>query len=194
MPRPLRVEYPGAWYHVMNRGAGYQTIFRTTKHREIFISLLSDASERFKIEIHAYCLRDNHYHLLIKTSHGNLSKAMRHINGVYTQRYNRLEKTDGPLFRGRYKGILVDKDCYLLQVSRYIHRNPLDLKSAQQLAQYPWSSYRRYIQSKKAPVWLNTQEILQAISQKNQRRIISSMWNRNWMKRWQYFIRKKINL
>lgn len=99
------------------------------QHRTLFLEILSSATELFDIEIHAYCLMDNHHHLLIKTPRGNLSKAMRHINGLYTQRYNRLIKKDGPLFRGRYKALIVEKDAYLLQVSRYIHLNPVVAKT-----------------------------------------------------------------
>jgi hypothetical protein len=98
----------------------------------------------------------NHYHLLLETPHANLGRIMRHINGVYTQRYNRLKKTDGPLFRGRYKAILVDKNAYLLQLSRYIHRNPVDTKKpvVRDLQEYQWSSYPAYIAKAKAPNWL----------------------------------------
>ena len=95
----------------------------------------------FKVETHAYCLMDNHYHLLLRTPQGNLSRAMRHLNGVYTQRYNRIQKTDGPLYRGRYKAILIDVDAYLLNVSRYIHRNPIEACIVRRAERYPWSSY-----------------------------------------------------
>ena len=118
MARPLRIEYPGAWYHVMNRGAGRKKIFNATPHYELFLTLLEEVSERFGAEIHAYCLMGNHYHLLLHTPEGNLQRSMRHLNGVYTQRYNRMRGTDGPLFRGRYKAIVVDADHYLLHLSR----------------------------------------------------------------------------
>jgi len=98
----------------MNRGAGRQMIFVQDTHREIFLELLREIHEMFEVETHAYCLMDNHYHLLLRTPQGNLSRAMRHLNGVYTQRYNRIQKTDGPLYRGRYKAILIDVDAYLL--------------------------------------------------------------------------------
>ena len=119
MSRPLRIEFPSAWYHVMNRGAGYRDIFNNDIHRMIFADLLSQITKMFQVEIHGVCLMDNHYHLLIKTPKGNLQRAMQHLNGVYTQRYNRLENSDGPLFRGRYKAILIEPDAYLLNVSRY---------------------------------------------------------------------------
>src|SRR3990167_7924037 len=110
MPRPLRIEYEHAWYHVMNRGAHRQTIFTSNSHRDLFLSLLEEVTSQYQVEIHAYCLMDNHYHLLIRTPLANLSRCMRHLNGVYVQHYNRSTKSDGPLFRGRYKAILVEED------------------------------------------------------------------------------------
>ena len=103
MSRPLRIEYEDAYYHVMNRGRSRQKIYPETACYEDFLKCLDEAHARFGIEIHAYCLMGNHYHLLIKTPRGNLSRAMRHIDGVYTQRHNRRKKVDGALFRGRYK-------------------------------------------------------------------------------------------
>ena len=165
MPRPLRLEFPNAWYHVMNRGAGRKNIYKSAKHRQIFLDLLEDASQLFGIEIHAYCLMGNHYHLLIKTPRGNLSRAMRHINGIYTQRFNRLERSDGSLFRGRYKAIIVDKDAYLLQVSRYIHLNPINAKMTTISKNYNWSSYQYYLRKSGKPGWLYMNEILSMVSQ-----------------------------
>jgi putative transposase len=123
MPRPQRIEYENAFYHVMNRGRGRQTIFHSDEYFQAFLAALAEAQQRFGCVVHAYCLMSNHYHLLIETPNANLSRIMRHVNGVYTQRYNRLQQTDGSLFRGRYKVILVDQDAYLLQLSRYIHSN-----------------------------------------------------------------------
>lgn len=116
MPRPLRIEYEGAWYHVMNRGANHQNIFHTNEHRKLFLELLTEINQQFYVELHSFCLMDNHYHLLIHTPFANLSKAMRYLDGVYTQRINRMMNRDGPLFRGRYKSILIEEDTYLLQV------------------------------------------------------------------------------
>ncbi len=147
MPRPTRIEYENAVYHVMNRGRGGRTIFHGENYYRAFLHTLAEAHRRFDALIHAYCLVGNHYHLLIQTPRANLGRIMRHINGLYTQRYNRLLATDGPLFRGRYKAILVDEDAYLLQLSRYIHRNPIDMKKPRvtRLEDYPWSSYPAYI-------------------------------------------------
>lgn len=168
MSRPLRIEYPGAYYHVMNRGAGHQIIYAQDAHRELFLELLREIHEMFGVETHVYCLMDNHYHLLIRTPQGNLSRAMRHLNGVYTQRYNRLQKTDGALYRGRYKAILIDADAYLLNVSRYIHRNPIEADIVKRAERYPWSSYSAYIGERKAPVWLNMEDTLEMIGQRSQ--------------------------
>ncbi len=159
MPRPIRIEYENAYYHVMNRGAGYRDIFHGEKDFEAFLLTLAEAHQRFGIQVLCYCLMSNHYHLLIKTPEANLGRAMRHINGVYTQRYNRLHKTDGPLFRGRYKAILIEEDSYQLQVSRYIHRNPLEAQMVAKLDDYPWSSYPMYLKQQPIPEWLYPQEI-----------------------------------
>ena len=156
MPRPERLEYEGAFYHVMNRGRGRETVFHDDAYYECFLQTLKEAHQRFDIRIHGYCLMSNHYHLIIETPHANLVRVMRHINGVYTQRHNRLKKTDGPLFRGRYKSIIVDADSYLLPLSRYVHRNPIETQKplVDSLADYPWSSYPAYINKAKVPDWL----------------------------------------
>ena len=129
MSRPLRIQYEGAWYHVMNRGSNRQLIFTRDEHRLIFLQLLEEIVVKYKLEIHAFCLMGNHYHLLVNTPFANLSRVMRHLNGVYTQKFNLLEQRDGPLFRGRYKAILVENEDYLLQVSRYIHLNPVSVRN-----------------------------------------------------------------
>ena len=157
MPRPPRIQYENAFYHVMNRGRGRRWIFHGEAYYDAFLETLEEAHERHDARIHAYCLMGNHYHLLIETPLANLDRIMRHINGLYTQRYNRLKRTDGPLFRGRYKSILVDETAYLLQVSRYIHRNPIEIKGASldALEKHRWSSYPAYINTAQAPNWLN---------------------------------------
>ena len=165
MARPLRINYPGAWHHVMNRGGGYRTIFNDDRQRGLFLELFSDLNRMFRLEIHAYCLMDNHYHLLVHTPAGNLQRGMRHLNGVYTQRYNRIEKTDGPLFRGRYKAILIEPDAYLLNVSRYIHLNPVAAGSIESALDYRWSSYGAYVGDAGVPEWLHTDFILGMIGQ-----------------------------
>lgn len=163
MARPLRIEFPHAWYHVMNRGTGHQTIFHQDQHRGLFLELLGELNRMFRVETHAYCLMDSHYHLLIHTPEGNLQRGMRHLNGVYTQRYNRIEKTDGPLFRGRYKAILIEPDAYLLNVSRYIHLNPVAAGLTDCATDYPWSSFGAYAGKVLAPEWLHSNFILAMI-------------------------------
>jgi putative transposase len=159
MPRPLRIEYENAYYHVMNRGRGRQDIFHDERYFEMFLQILGEAHQRFGVEILCYCLMSNHYHLLLKTPESNLGRVMRHINGLYTQRYNRLKKTDGSLFRGRYKAVCVEEDSYQLQLSCYIHRNPLEAGLVTSLERYPWSSYPNYIGKVVSPKWLYRQEI-----------------------------------
>lgn len=167
MPRPTRIEYKNAFYHAMNRGRGRQNIFHDSGYYPLFLETLKEAHERFDAVIHAYCLMGNHYHLLIETPGANLGRIMRHINGVYTQRYNRIKKTDGPLFRGRYKAILVDEDAYLLQLSRYIHRNPIEAKGSNStLEDYIWSSYPAYIGKTVAPSWLYQETTYQMLGHK----------------------------
>ena len=169
MPRPLRIEYQNAIYHVMNRGRGRQFIFHSDRYYQVFLEILEQAHQRFGCVIHAYCLMGNHYHLLIETPLANLSRVMRHINGVYTQSYNRLYDTDGPLFRGRYKAILVSHDEYFLQVSRYIHRNPIEVKTplVEELKDYRWSSYPIYVCNLQHESWLNLSLTLQLIGSNN---------------------------
>lgn len=165
----------------MNRGAGRKAIFDHAAHHALFLELLRDIVEMFKVEIHAYCLMDNHYHLLVKTPHANLGRAMRHLNGVYTQRHNRIANTDGPLFRGRYKAILVDADAYLLSVSRYIHRNPVEAGVVKKAERHAWSSYGAFIGQDASPQWLTRADTLAMIGQRNRE------------KRYQYFIEAGID-
>jgi putative transposase len=160
----LRVEFKGAWYHVMNRGASWRPIFNAPIHRTIFFNLLDEISQIFCVEIHAYCLMENHYHLLLSTPEAGLGRAMRHLNGLYTQRFNRLSKMDGPLFRGRYKAILVDADAYLLQLNRYIHLNPVAAGLAQTPEAYAFSSYKAYLGLALRPRWLCTAHSLSLFS------------------------------
>ncbi len=164
MARPLRVEYSGAWYHVMNRGMGHQSVFHDSEYFYLFLDLLLEAHKRYQIQIHAYCLMDNHYHLLIHTPLPNLGKAMQYIDGLYTVRHNRLFGRDGPLFRGRYKAILVEADNYLLQLSRYIHLNPVSAEIVKDPEEYIWSSYRYFVRLSEKPVWLYLDETLRFFS------------------------------
>ena len=160
MARPLRIEYPDAWYHVMNRGRRGENTFSDRKDYDAFLVVLKEATEMFALRVAAYCLMPNHYHLLVQTPAGNLSRVMRHINGVYTQRYNRRHKIDGQLFRGRYKAVLVEEDSYLLELLRYIHRNPVRANICKAVNEYPWSSHHGYVSKAKKWDWLYTQFLL----------------------------------
>jgi len=168
--RPLRIEFPGAWYHVANRGAGRRPVFVSDDDRESFLELLGELEERFGVEIHAYSLAGNQYHLLVHTPNGGLGRGMRHLDGVYTQRYNRRQHSDGPLFRGRYKAIVVDPDAHLARVSRYIHSVPLALGVGESLKSYRWSSCLAYIKAAEEPHWLHTKTVLSAFGQKQRRK------------------------
>lgn len=168
MPRPLRIQYESAWYHIMNRGANHQTIYRSDDQRNLFLTLLEEISKKYLVEIHSYCLMTNHYHLLIRTPLTNLPQAMRHLDGVYTQKFNRFENRDGPLFRGRYKSVLVNQESHILQVSRYIHLNPVEAKICKQPNDYKWSSYPYFITKQTPPDWLYVQYILELIKLSNE--------------------------
>lgn len=169
MSRPLRIEYPDAWYHVMNRGRRAENIFFTDNDRKAFINVLQETIEGWSLKISAFCLMSNHYHLLVQTPDGNLSRCMRHINGVYTQRFNRRHQIEGQLFRGRYKAVLVDSDSHLLEVLRYIHRNPLRAGIVNSLKDYSWSSHAGYMSRSKNWRWLHKNHLLAMLSEKKSR-------------------------
>ncbi len=157
MARPLRIEFPGAVYHVTSRGDGGETVFRGDADRRLFLEVLGEAMDRFDAEVLAYCLMDDHYHLVLHTRRANLSRLMRHVNGVYTQSFNRRHDTGGHLFQGRFKAILVDRDAYLLKLCRYVERNPVAAKMVKSPGQWVWSSYLAHAGEAQAPVWLDTQ-------------------------------------
>ena len=164
MSRPLRIEYPDAWYHVMNRGRRAENIFLDEKDYNTFFELIIESAEMWNVRIAAYCMMPNHYHVLLQTPDANLSRFMRHIDGVYTQRFNRSHQCDGQLFRGRYKSILLDTDSYLLQLVRYIHRNPLHDGLVNKLEAYKWSSHKGYILDDKKWNWLHKGFILSMLT------------------------------
>lgn len=167
MARALRIYFEGAWYHVMNRGINRENIFFNDTQRQQFLRLLGEATETYGIEIHAYCLMTNHYHLIVHTPRGNISEAMKYINSKYASFVNFTIKRDGPLFRGRFKAIIISADDYLIQLSRYIHLNPLEAKIIKILHQYKWSSYPCYINKCKSPQWLNRGEIIKRFGKNN---------------------------
>ncbi len=161
MARPLRIEYPGAFYHITSRGNERKDIFKSARDREKFLSYLESSTERYGAVIHVYCLMTNHYHLLLETPSGNLSQIMRHINGAYTTYFNTRRQRDGHLFQGRYKAIVVDADEYAGELSRYIHLNPVRAGMVERPEEYRWSSYQYYIGLRKKPRWLETDFVLQ---------------------------------
>jgi len=159
MVRSLRIEYPGAWYHVTSRGNERKAVFDGPGDREKFLAYLESATNRYGAVIHSYCLMDNHYHLLLQTPDGNLSSVMRHINGAYTTYFNARKKRSGHLFQGRYSAILVDADTYAAELSRYIVLNPVRIGLVAGPEEYPWSSYRSLAGLDEAPAWLKTDYI-----------------------------------
>lgn len=169
MARALRVEYPGAYYHVMNRGNGREDIFKSDRDRERFLGYLGKAVERFAIVIHTYCLMKNHYHLLVETPEANLSRAIQWVNVSYAAYYNRKRRRSGHLFQGRFKAILIDADEYLKHLSRYIHLNAVRAKIVVRPHDYKWSSYREFIGEIKGDGWLETGWLLSAFGSKKKR-------------------------
>lgn len=160
MARPLRIEYPGAFYHITSRGNEQKDIFKNEQDFGKFLAYLESAVQRYGAVIHAYCLMSNHYHILMETPMGNLSQIMRHINGAYTTYFNTKRQRAGHLFQGRYKAILVDADEYAEELSRYIHLNPVRAGVVTKPEEYDRSSYQCYIGKKKIPSWLKVDFIL----------------------------------
>ncbi|MCX6576105.1 MAG: transposase [Candidatus Aminicenantes bacterium] len=160
MARQLRIEFPGALYHITSRGNGKQPIFLSDKDRKIFIGNLKTAYERFTAIFHVYCLMENHYHFLLETRRGNLSRIMHFINTSYTAYFNKRHGKSGHLFQGRFNAILVEADAYAQELSRYIHLNPVRAGIVDIPERYPWSSYGEYIGLKYVPPWLETKFVL----------------------------------
>jgi REP element-mobilizing transposase RayT len=160
MARPLRIEYPGAVYHVTSRGNARQDIVADDRDRAQFVTLLAHVIDRFGWLCHAYCLMDNHYHLLVETPQPNLSLGMRQLNGRYTQAFNRRHRRVGHLFQGRFTAILVEKEAHLLELCRYVVLNPVRAKLVTHPRHWAWSSYRGTAGELTGPVWLSTDWIL----------------------------------
>jgi len=160
MARPLRIEYPGAFYHITSRGIEQKAIFQDDKDRDKFLYYLETAHQRYGAVIHVYCLMDNHYHLLLETPLGNLSQIMKHINGAYTTYYNIKRLRAGHLFQGRYKALLIEVDEYAGELSRYLHLNPVRAKIVNKPEEYKWSSYRSYLGIERPAKWLTLELIL----------------------------------
>jgi REP element-mobilizing transposase RayT len=160
MARPLRIEFSGGLYHVTARGNARGDIYANDIDRTIFLKLLAIACDRHDWYCHAYCLMSNHYHLLIDTATPSLSKGMKYINGSYTQCYNRAHKRVGHLFQGRYKAISVERESYLLELSRYIVLNPVRARMVRSAKDWRWSSYRATAGMTEKPTCLTTDWIL----------------------------------
>ena len=160
MARPLRIEYEGAVYHVTSRGNAKSDIYLDDEDRELFLDVLKYVVERFGWKCHAYCLMSNHYHLMVETPKANLSRGMSQLNGMFTQRFNRKHARVGHLFQGRFKSIIVDKDAYLLELSRYIVRNPLAAGMVKNIGDWKWSSYLATSGMVTAPAFLHVDWLL----------------------------------
>jgi putative transposase len=159
MGRAWRIEYEGALYHILSRGNEQKDIFYDDQDRLLFLKTIGEMSDRFEIDVFAYVLMGNHYHLLLKTNRANLSKSMQWLGLTYTRRFNLRHFRSGHLFQGRFKSIIVQNDAYLMRLSYYIHRNPLRAGIVERLADYDWSSYKAYAYGGKAPEWLITKPI-----------------------------------
>jgi len=164
MARPLRLSFPGALYHIFSRGNEKREIFYTQVDYRRFESLLQSLPERFKVIIHAYVLMRNHYHLLLETPEPNLSKTIHYLNSSYVTYFNRAHNRSGHLFQGRFKSILVEKNVYLLALSRYIHLNPYRAGLIKKLEVYQWSSYPGYVSEGKEKPWITYKWTLSQLS------------------------------
>ena len=164
MARSLRIEYNGALYHITSRGNKKENIFLSDADRVLFLTILDEVCNRCRWICYSYCLMSNHYHLLIETPEGNISKGMRLLNGMYTQQFNRLNARIGHVFQGRFKGILIEKESYLLELSRYIVLNPVRAKMVATASDWIWSSYRATIGEAQRPNWLSINHLLALFS------------------------------
>lgn len=167
MPRGPRIQYPGAVFHIVNRGNNRQTIFADDADRRTYLALLKRYAQRNGALLHAYVLMPNHVHLLLETPRGSVATLMRGLNTSYTMRFNRRHKRVGHLFQGRYKSLLVEKENYLLELSRYIHLNPARAGLVKEPEEHPWSSYRAYIGREKGSPGLWLQDVLAAFGSKH---------------------------
>ena len=173
MARPLRIEFAGALYHVTSRGDGREDIYLDTEDRELYLTVLGEVCDLFNWSVHSWCQMTNHYHLLVETPDANLSKGMRYLNGVYTQRFNRKHSRVGHVFQGRYKAILVEKDSYLLELARYIVLNPVRAGMVGSAEQWEWSSYQITARLASSPDWFDREWILGCFG-KNEKQAIKS--------------------
>ncbi|MES2756136.1 MAG: transposase [Pseudomonadota bacterium] len=160
MTRPLRIEFPGALYHVTSRGNQLNAIYRDDTDRRMWLEVLGLVCERFNFVVHAYCQMTNHFHVMLETVEGNLAQGMRQLNGMYSQRVNRRHTLVGHVFQGRYHAVLVQKDSHLLELARYIILNPLRAGMVERHDEWRWSSYHAMFDRACAPDWLATEWLL----------------------------------
>jgi putative transposase len=172
MSRPLRLELAGGLYHVTSRGDRREDIYRDDTDRLAWLAILAETCERYHWQIHAWCQMSNHYHLIVETIEGNLSAGMRQLNGVYTQNTNRRHRLSGHVFQGRFKAILVERDSYLLELSRYVVLNPVRAAMVKHTRQWKWSSYHAMIGSEPPPPWLQTDWLLSQFGHQRARQIV----------------------
>jgi REP-associated tyrosine transposase len=163
MMRPVRVAYPGAIYHVTARGNGRAAVFEDDRDRRKFLGILERTAESRELHVHAYCLMGNHYHLLVETPRGNLSDAMRHLNGLYGQWFSKVHDRPGHVWGGRFKARLVEENRYLLAASRYIVRNPVEAGLVRAPQEWSWSSYRATVGNAPRPRYLNPGRTLELL-------------------------------
>lgn len=161
MARPLRLEYPGALYHVTARGNAKSDIYLDDADRRIFLRMLGTTVTRQQWLLHAFCLMGNHYHLLLETPHPNLSRGMHHLNGQYSQCFNRRHERVGHVLQGRFTAILVERETYLLELARYIPLNPVRARFVGCAEDWPWSSYRPTAGLEPSPPWLTPSAVLE---------------------------------
>jgi len=160
MARPLRMDYPDAFYHVLSRGNEKRDIYFNQGDYLRFLDILEKTVERFNLEVHAYVLMKNHYHLLIRTKEANLSRAIQWLGVSYSVWFNRRHKRSGHLFQGRFKSFLIEDDRYFTAMCLYIHGNPFRAGLVSRLWDYRWSSYRAYVDRKYEVSWLTTGLVL----------------------------------
>jgi len=184
MVRPLRLELSGGIYHVTSRGDRREAIYEDDEDRIEWLSILGKTCNRYNWRCHAYCLMDNHYHVILETAEANLSKGMRHLNGVYTQYFNRRHERVGHVFQGRFKGILVEREEYLLELSRYVVLNPIRAGITKNIRSWKWSSYKAMIGEVQAPPWLETNWILGHFAKQRKRAV----------EKYIYFVRAGVSL
>jgi len=168
--RPWRIAYEGAYYHILSRGNEGREIFYGDEDKRLFLDTIGEMSDQFDVDVFAFVLMSNHYHLLFRTNRANLSRAMQWLGLTYTRRFNNLHGRSGHLFQGRFKSILVENDAYAVELSCYIHRNPLRAKMVKRLIDYQWSSYPAYAYRRTAPEWLKMDMVLSVFSGPNPRK------------------------